>query len=196
MNDEAFLGVPADALHALGCLTVAGGRLEWAIRTLAADLEILPGKRQASDLLKKIRHAASRGLPQQAVVSTDELVKWAEGAANVLNARHRPAHSTASMHFGKGPVLIHLRSRQESHIDAEKLMADATRLASVAQEGIRIIEGVRHSPRLGVFLPNVVLDDEWVPLCSTDIGGANLARPTEAELDEWWRTLGPFPRLE
>lgn len=195
MNSEAFLGVPADAVHALGCLTVAGGRLEWAVRTLAADLEILPEKRQASDLLKEIQHAASRGLPRHAVVSTDEVVGWAQHVSNVLNDRHRPAHSTAAMHFGQGPILIHLRSRHESRIDAEKLMAGATRLVSAAQEGVRMIQGVRHSPRLGVFLPNVVLDDEWVPLCSMDIGGADLARPTEAELDDWWDTFGPFPRL-
>lgn len=195
MNSEAFLGVSADALHALGCLTVAGGRLEWSVRTLAADLEILPGNKQASDLLKEIRQAASRGLPRQATVSAEELVEWARRAGSVLRDRHRPAHSSAAMRFGEGPVLIHLRSRQVSLIDADELMADARRVVSVAEEGARMIESVRHSPRLGVFLPNVVLDDEWVPLCSTDIGGADLARPTEAELDDWWHTFGPFPRL-
>lgn len=195
MDGGTFYGVPDDALRAIGCVIVAGARLEWVIRIIAADLYVVPGNSQASVLLKEVRRTASEGLPPHARTTTTEVLEWTRRAMSALNERHEPSHSSAAVRMADGPVLIHLRSGNVTPVDAKKLMASARRISAVEAQGVVLFQSLRHSPRLGVFLPNVVLDGDWSPLCSTDVGGPNLIRPTAAELDQWWRQLGPFPSL-
>jgi hypothetical protein len=81
-------------------------------------------------------------------------------------------------------------------MEAESLMEVARRIATVDRAGGQLLMSLRHSPRQGVFLPNTVVNGQWTPLCSTDVGGADMARPTDQELDRWWNEFGPFPALD
>lgn len=51
------------SLRALGCVMVAGARLESVVRTIALDLLAAPKKRQPGEVLKLIWSAAANGLP-------------------------------------------------------------------------------------------------------------------------------------
>jgi hypothetical protein len=192
---ESFLGVPEAELRAIGCLTVAAARLEWTIRTIAADLQISPGRQQAGDLLKEIRRVTARGLPRHARVEEPAvLLEWTHDARDALNQRHVPSHS-AAVYQGSAPVLLHLRSGAIAPMAAAALMESADKIVSVYVRGNDLDLALRHNPRPGVFLPNAVLDGAWIPTCSTAHGGIDMARPTQEELDEWWRTYGPFPSI-
>ena len=195
---RGFLGVPDPVLRALGCLTVAAGRLESTIRTMLADLQVNPGSMQTAQALREIRRAVGSGLPAHARVAPQEVIDWTHEAGAGLEERNVPVHSAAASRRDDGawrPVGIHLRSGDEWALDDDQLMAAATRLAGLAHAGNELDMALRHTPRKGVFLPNTVVDGAWVPTCSTDVGGADLERPTEQELDEWWRTMGPFPEI-
>jgi hypothetical protein len=161
---------------------------------MAADLYIAPRKQQAGELLKRIRSAARAGLPSHARVEVEDLVAWTREASDALYERHVPAHSLPAK-LGTTDVLIHLRSGDIRPMDAIGLMDIAGSLAATYRRGMDLDSGLRHSPRAGVFLPNVVVDDQWIPTCSTDVGGADMPRTTPEELDAWWKELGPFPRL-
>jgi hypothetical protein len=78
---------------------------------------------------------------------------------------------------------------------AAGLMESAERISKVYVEGNALDMALRHNPRPGVFLPNAVADGQWIPTCSVEQGGVDMARPTDAELDEWWRSYGPFPSI-
>lgn len=169
--------------------------MEWTVRTVAADLGVPPKKQQAGDLLKEIRRATAQGLPAHARIDDPQtLIDWTHAARDALNARHLPAHSAAVRQVS-GPVLLHLRSGQVVPMEANVLMQSAQEIAKVSAEGNSLDFALRHEPRPGVYLPNTVLDGAWVPTCSTGHGGVDMPSPTQAELDEWWRTYGPFPHL-
>lgn len=189
-----FMGVPESELRAIGCVTVAAARLEWTIRTVSADLYRNPAKRQANEVLREIRRAVADGLPAHARIEAAEIADWSMRAGEALQERHVASHS-AAVRRGADPVMMHLRSGNIQPMEADGLMEVAKRIADVDREGGRLMLALRQSPRPGVFLPNVVVDEKWIPLCSTDEGGADLARPTDQELDQWWNERGPFPRL-
>lgn len=194
-TSEKFLGVPGEALRAIGCLSVAAARLEWTIRSIAVDLLIPANDRQSSDLLKRIRRGAADGLPRHArLTSHAVLVDWTRKAGDALYERHVPSHSAAA-YQGNLPVLVHLRSGKVAPMDTSALMASANRIVKIDNEGSALNFALRNNPRPGVYLPNAVSDEKWIPTCSTDQGGADMARPTDAELDEWWQTYGPMPRI-
>ena len=197
MDVDGFSGVPALTLQAIGSVTVASGALEHAIRLIAVDMYIDPGKSMASNLLDQIRkRARMEQLPGHARTSAASVVDWADRADELLIRRNTTIHSTSVLVLDAGetvPVMVHLRSGKQTRADQAQLSALAARIQRAANDGVYIDHDLRHSPRLGVYLPNAVVDGQWTPMCNTDVGGGDMPRPTESEMDEWWRTLGPFP---
>ncbi len=193
-----FLGVSPEALHSIGCMAIAAGRLERTIHSVAVDLSIAPTKKKrSSDLLKEIAVAVrDEELPaHNRLERPRDLAEWAHEAGELLKERNQVVHSVAAHQVGTGQVLIPLRAGAPSPLDPESVWDLAVRMARGERQGARLNSALRHNPRLGVYLPNAVWEGEWVPTCWTDERGADILRPTDDELDEWWRTYGPFPRL-
>jgi|SRR5688572_18006920 len=183
-----FMGVQGESLEALGCITVAAGRLEGWIRTLAGDLGVYPGKAQPAELLKLIKTAT---LPSHATVGSAEVTAWVEEAGNAIYERHRPAHSQPIKVFdGEAweAVLAHLRTNEHITVEPVRLMAVANRLRASAEEAGRLVCGVRRCPRAGVFLPNFSVDGLCAPLVDSDAG---TTRPTPDEMEAWWQAYPP-----
>ncbi|QEN14833.1 hypothetical protein ACRDU6_21070 [Mycolicibacterium sp. ELW1] len=199
MNHQDVAGVPADAVYAIGAITLGAGRLENIVRVIAADLYEYPGKSRTSDLVKHIRRCGAQpNLPAHATATGPDIVKWADEVRDALKQRDEVLHSVGVKIFDGSvwePHLVHMRTQEPTPADAVTLLHLSQKLLALSARGSGLLKGLRHSPRLGVFIPNTVVDDKWQPICDTDIGGADLARPTEAELDDWWKTYGPFPKL-
>ncbi len=190
-----FLGVSPEGLHALGCLVVAAARLERTIHSIAIDLWIPPNRKGSDQLLREIRQASEAGrIPGHARLEPSELADWTHEAKKVLNLRHNASHSAAAQR-GAQSVFVHIRSGSIEALDAVALRETARQIALMDKRGSRLNYALRHNPRPGVYLPNAVWNDEWIPMCATDDGGPDMTRPTTEELDEWWQHFGPIPRL-
>jgi hypothetical protein len=196
VQHQAVAGVPADAVHALGAVALGAGRLEHLVRLVAADLYAHPGKKRTSDLIKHIRRCGLEpSLPPHTTTTGSDLVEWVDAIREALEERDEVIHSVSAHTFGSGPHLIHLRTQRRRPADAVAFGQLSSRLFKLSATGWQLVKGLRQSPRPGVFIANAVVDEQWIPICDTDIGGIGMARPTDDELDLWWNTLGPFPRL-
>jgi hypothetical protein len=193
---KKFLGVDPETLHALGCVVVAAGRLEDQVRDLLRNLYADPGKNQPTEILRLIRRQVRAGgvPPHARLESPDSLIEWTYAARDALSDRHELAHSAAAMQ-GSTPVRVHLRSREISALDATAVMDVAKSTAKLTNRGGDLKHSLMRQPRPGVFLPNTVLDGQWIPVCDVAIGGIDMERPTPEELDGWWRQFGPIPWL-
>lgn len=198
-----FHGVAPEALYAIGCITVAAGELEWVAREMLRNLYADPGKDLLKPVLKRIRQQVGQGaVPSHAQVAPVEIARWTHDVRDVVGERHEVAHSMPlkrAQESSVGKVTweamnMHLRTKALAVLNADRLMDTALQIASVGTTGGRLCRALMHNPRRGVYLPNTALNGEWIPTCTVD-AAFEPARPTEAEMDAWWRELGPVPQL-
>lgn len=193
-----YCGLPHDVVLTIGKVTVAAARLELVAHDMLLDLGVVPGKRQLEAVLKEIRRAARAELPQHVRIDAGLIQRWTLEASRAVRKRHPLIHSAALGQIdGAGesiPVQVHIRTREARRPDIDEIAKTARDISRLATEGGRLHIGLLRSPRRGVFLRNVVHEGQpWV-ICTYD-AEFEPERPTEAELDDWWRTLGPWGRV-
>lgn len=199
-----FHGVAPEALYAIGCITTAAGELEWLARDMLRNLYADPGKGLLGTILKRIRSQVREedAMPGHARVGPEEIVTWTHEVQDVLGERHEITHSVPlkrAQQSSNGDltweaVRKHLRTGTLAALNADDLMATALGIANGGTTGGELCRALMNNPRRGVYLPNTVLDGEWIPTCTVD-ETFEPVRPTEAEMDAWWRELGPIPFL-
>ncbi len=192
-----FSGVPEAAVLEYGKLVIAAGRLERQARDILLDLGHPPRKKQADEVLREIRRSVKDGLlalvAAHASSTPDELTRWSLSAAEAFRARNEIFHAVALQKKQSdgdlAPFTKHLRTGRATPLDVTAVTMLVTNFVDASAEGFRLHKGLLRSPRRGVYLRNAYMEeaDYWF-LCTE----ADIDRPTEAEADEWWVSLGPW----
>ena len=193
-DQPKFYGVPHETVTAIGKAVVAAANIEAAARDILQDLGQLPGKHQAANVLDRIRKVGRVGLPPQiaphARTTKEQLKTWCDEAARLLDERNRLVHSRR-MYRGDTLVDLHLRSGliEESDHGAIEQLIDQLQAAN--REAMRLHHGLLRTPSAGVYLCNTSRASQpWVIIHHGD--DPHFPRPSDEELDRWWRELGPL----
>jgi hypothetical protein len=190
-DNPTYLGVPVDVLAAIGKLVVAAGRVESAVHDVAHALDIDPSKRQLANLAKEIRERLQSDLPAHARVSANAIRDWLQDVREAFETRNRVLHGVLGLKRAGDEWMLdrrHLKTGTRTSVEAGELDAAAHRLATLAHAGTRLEAGLLIEPRAGVYLrkprPHQAT---WVLVHFDEASREFPPRPTEAELDEWWR---------
>jgi hypothetical protein len=193
-DQPKFYGVPHQTVLGIGQAVVAAANVEAAARNILQDLGQLPGKHQAANVLDRIRKVGRVGLPEpvaaHARTTSEELKAWSDTAAGLLDDRNRLVHSQR-LYRGETLVDLHLRSgliEESDHAAIEQLVGQ---LEETGREAMRLHHGLLRTPSPGVYVRNTSQAGQpWVIIHSGD--DPNFPRPSEEEIDRWWRELGPL----
>ena len=162
------------------------------------DLGGVPDTHQADKRLKWIRRAAREGfhpmIRDRVRCQPSELIEWTSRVGAALRKRNLAFHSVA-MRQAHGsawsPVSQHLRSRAITPLDAQLVDDLRGELNDLSEEGERLHHSLLRCPRPEIRLRNVgIAGQPWVIILHGD--NPKISRPTEAEMDHWWKELGPW----
>lgn len=202
MSAGAFHGVPDETVAAIGRVVIAAGIVEGVARDILLDLGEPAGKKQAANVLDAIRSNMKSGLPAlvqaHARTGVEELREWCAQASRLLDDRNRLVHSVpVQMRRENAMVLLsqHIRSGEFSPSDRERVLRLSQEVDRCIEVGRRLHTELLRSPREGVYLRNVVPPGGgWVLVWHGS--DAEFPRPSQEELDTWWRDLGPWWVIE
>ncbi|HEY1716353.1 MAG TPA: hypothetical protein VGG07_25875 [Solirubrobacteraceae bacterium] len=194
---EAFCGVPAEFLDAIGRVAVAAARVEAEAQSISLTLGTDARSLQFKTTAKTIRTLVGAGLPSHARVAPEAILAWVDRAMSLMDHRNQLMHSFISIQMRPDSfarVRTHIRNphqahdRLASHAEISKLAED---LRAVSLRGTRLSHDLMIEPREGVYLrPISVPGASWV-ICGQLADGSWPERPTDDEADEWWRLYAP-----
>lgn len=189
MADRDFIGVPEDALLAIGKVTVAAGSLEEAAQDIDHALGGTPGEQQFKSVIREIRKHLTNGLPLHARANVSDIHGWTGRAVGAMDDRNRWAHSGYKKIHRNGdwePIAQHIRSGRQSEI-GENAEGHAARLSDLAHEGREHLIGLLPEIRKGIYLRQPRHEGEpWFIARYIEDEGRYPDRLSEEELDEVW----------
>lgn len=165
------MGVSAEHLRAIGAVTVAVGRIEWAAGKILLDLGRDPKRAGLSQVLKEIRSAVQAGLPPQSQLAPEAVSAWVERTLSAVNERNRVIHAATVQQVKGGQAVPYRLTNRDGHgqlVKVDHVLRLARRLADCEREALLILIALRGTsgPRLGP--PNFIVVDGEVKLSNDD----------------------------
>lgn len=181
---------------ALGRMVSVVRVLENGAYDVARALGVLdPEMRQLSGVLGEAHRQAREGLPPWTrALTVKDVESWVHEVDGILKDRNRYVHWRSLKRAESGGMVGYQRSLRDGREQAESvadLQALTARATSSMNDTSRLLPELLFQIRPGVYHPHPSLarpGEEWSPLVYFT-GGKWPDRPTETELDSWFRDL-------
>lgn len=185
-----FLGVPDDIVRSLGELVIVAGKVEGTLRSISWSLALDPGNGQVKRVRKDARsRLVDKGVPPWARCSRDAVILWLDQLPQPFAKRDILVHGYAlqqAREDGMVHISRHLRSGEQSDLDAEVIGALVSQFKNLQRTGIKL-----HGD-LMILLTNGIIVSPWAPpgwgTISLRAGAGFWPQPpTQQQLDDPWR---------
>lgn len=192
---EAFGGVPATVLEAVGKVVVAATRVEHTAHMIALAVDRDTSGKMLKPTTDKIRDAVADGLMPHCTCRPADVAAWCDAVMVTMKDRNTMLHSVFVQQMGAGgewlSVQIDRKTGRAFSTEEAEFLAIAQRLVVLYDRGHALLRSLMPQMRRGVhysFSAHAAGASAYLSYPQHD-GHHPAERPTDEETDRWWPTF-------